>query len=113
MLILGLSPKDPYGSARVPDRSLWTVSSSVQVSALCRTGEAGQEGVVCAGYSNGASSRSIHWTVGVSGKPLKGVFGGGDFPSLIIEGEVIWWRLLQGGHGCVIVSSKEDGLVRD
>ena len=62
---------------------------------------------------NGALSRSVHWTVGVSCEPSKGVFGGGDFPSLIIEGEVIWWALLQGGHGCVIVSSKEDGLVGD
>ena len=64
-------------------------------------------------YLNRALSRSIYWTVGVSGKPSKGVFRGGDFPSLIIEGEVIWWGLLQGGHGCIIVSSKEDGLVRD
>ena len=70
-------------------------------------------GVVGAGYLNGASSGSIHRTVGVSGEPSKGVFGGGDFPSLIIEGEVIWWALLQGGHGCIIVSSKEDGLVGD
>ena len=62
---------------------------------------------------NGASSGSVHWTVGVFGEPLKGVFGGGDFPSLIIEGEVIWWALLRGGHGCIIISSKEDGLVRD
>ena len=62
---------------------------------------------------NGALSGSIHWTVGVSSEPSKGVFGGGDFPSLTIEGEVIWWALLQAGHGCVIVSSKEDGLVRD
>ena len=62
---------------------------------------------------NRASSGSVHWTVGVSGEPSKGVFGGGNFPSLIIEGEVIWWALLQGGHGCVIVSSKEDGLVED
>ena len=52
-------------------------------------------------------------TVGVSGKPSKGVFRGGNFPSLIIEGEVIRWALLQGGHGCVIVSSKEDGSVGD
>ena len=62
---------------------------------------------------NVASSRFIHWTVGVSGKPLKGISGGGNFPSLIIEGEVIWWGLLWGGHGCIIVSSKEDGLVGD
>ena len=27
--------------------------------------------------------------------------------------QVIWWALLQGGHSCIIVSSKEDGLVRD
>ena len=62
---------------------------------------------------NGALSGSIHWTVGVSGEPSKGVFRGGDFPSLIIEGEVVWWALLWGGHGCIIVSSKKDGLVRD
>ena len=66
-----------------------------------------------AGYLNKFSSGSIHWTVGVSGKPSKGVFGGGNFPSLIIIGEVIWWGLLQGGHGCIIVSSKEDGLVKN
>ena len=64
-------------------------------------------------YLNGALSRSIHWTVRVSGKPLKGIFGGGDFSSLIIEGEVIWWGLLQERHGCIIVSSKEDSLVGD
>ena len=64
-------------------------------------------------YLNGLLSRSIHWTVRVSGKPLKGVFRGGNFSSLIIEGEVIWWGLLQGGHGCIIVSSKKDGLVGD
>ena len=83
------------------------------MSALCRTGEASWGGVVGAGYLNWLSSRSIHWTVGISSKPSEDVFGGGDFPSLIIEGEVIWWGLLQGGHGCIIVSSKEDGLVRD
>ena len=60
-----------------------------------------------------AHDRSVHWTVRVSGKPSKGVFGGGNFPSLIIEGEVIWWALLREGHGCIIVSSKEDGLVGD
>ena len=64
-------------------------------------------------YLNGALSGSVHRTVRVSGEPSKGVFGGGDFPSLIIEGEVIGWALLQGGHGGVIVSSKEDGLVGD
>ena len=69
--------------------------------------------MACAGYLNGASSGSVYWTVGVSGELLKGVFGGGDFPSLIIEGEVIRWALLRGGHGCVIVSSKEDSLVGD
>ena len=62
---------------------------------------------------NGASSGSIYWTVGVSSKLSKGVFRGGNFPSLIIEGEVIWQGLLWGGHGCIIVSSKEDGLVGD
>ena len=62
-------------------------------------------------YLNRALSRSIYWTVGVSGEPSKGVFGGGNFPFLIIEEEVIWWELLQGGHGCIIVSSKEDGLI--
>ena len=80
---------------------------------LCRIGEAGQRGVVYAGYLNGALSGSIHWTVGVFGKPSKGVFGGGNFSSLIIEGEVIWWGLLWGEHGCIIVSSKKDGLVGD
>ena len=88
-----------------------TISSSVQALVLCGTGEAGQGGVAHAGYLNGASSGSIHWTVGVSGEPSKGVFGGGNFPSLIIEGEVIWWGLLWEGHSCVIVSSKEDSLV--
>ena len=83
------------------------------MSVLCRTGGAGQGGIAGTWYLNGALSRSIHWTVGVSGEPSKGVFGGGNFPSLIIEGEVIWWGLLQGGHGCVIVSSKEDSLVGD
>ena len=94
-------------------RSLWTVSPSVQTSAFHRTGGAGWGGISAAGYLNGASSGSVHWTVGVSSKPLKGVFGGGNFPFLIIEGEVIWWGLLQGEHGCVIISSKEDGLVGD
>lgn len=94
-------------------RSLRTVSPSFQSSALCGTGDTGGGGVACAGYLNGASSGSVHWTVGVSGEPSKGVFGGGDFPSLIIEGEVIGWALLRGGHGCIIVSSKEDGLVGD
>ena len=70
-------------------RSLQTVSSSVQALSLCRTGEAGWGGVAYAGYLNEASSGSIHWTVGVSSEPSKGVFGGGNFPSLIIEGEVI------------------------
>ena len=90
-----------------------TVSPSFQSSALGGTGDTGGGGVACAGYLNGASSGSVHWTVGVSGEPSKGVFGGGDFPSLIIEGEVIGWALLQGGHGCIIVSSKEDSLVGD
>ena len=92
-------------------RSLQTVLSSFQASALYRTGEAGQGGIAGAGYLNRALSRSIYRTVGVSSEPSKGVFGGGDFPSLVIEGEVIWWGLLWGGHGCVIVFSKEDGLV--
>ena len=83
------------------------------MSVLRRTGDAGWGGVAGARYLNRALSRSVHWTVGVSGKSLKGVFGGGDFPSLIIEGEVIWQGLLQGGHGCIIVSSKEDSLVGD
>ena len=94
-------------------RSLWTVSPSFQSSALCGTGDASGGGIAHAGYLNGASSGSVHWTVGISGEPSKGVFGGGDFPSLIIEGEVIGWTLLRGRHGCVIVSSKEDGLVGD
>ena len=94
-------------------RSLQTVSPSFQSSALCRTGDTGGGGVACARYLNGASFRSIHRTVGVSSEPSKGVFGEGDLPSLIIEGEVIGWALLRGGHGCVIVSSKEDGLVGD
>ena len=94
-------------------RSLQTVSSSVQTSALRRTGDAGQGGVAGTRYLNGALSGSVHWTVGVSGKPLKGVFGGGNFPSLIIEGKVIWQGLLQGEHGCIIISSKEDSLVGD
>ena len=71
-------------------KSLQTVSSSVQASALCRTGEAGWGGITGAGYLNRALSGSIHWTVGVSSEPSKGVFGGGNFPSLVIEGEVIW-----------------------
>ena len=90
-----------------------TVLSSFQASALYRTGKAGQGGIAGAGYLNGLLSRSIHWTVGISSKPLKGVFGGGNFPSLIIIGDVIWWGLLWGGHGCVIVFSKEDGLVEN
>ena len=90
-----------------------TVSPRLQTSAFHGTGGAGRGGIAGTWYLNRASSRSIHWTVGVSGEPLKGVFGGGDFPFLIIEGEVIWWALLWGGHGCIIVSSKEDGLVRD
>ena len=94
-------------------RSLQTVSPRLQASVFCRTGGAGRGGVAGTWYLNGASSGSIHWTVGVFGEPSKGVFGGGDFPSLIIEGEVIWWALLRGGHGCIIVSSKEDGLVGD
>ena len=94
-------------------RSLRTVSPSFQSSALCGTGDAGGGGVACAGYLNGASSGSVHWTVGVSSKPSKGVFRGGNFPSLIIEGKVIGWALLRGGHGCIIISSKEDGLVGD
>ena len=94
-------------------RSLQTVSPRLQALAFHGTGCAGRGGIAGAWYLNGASSRSIHWTVGVPGEPSKGVFGGGDFPSLIIEGEVIWWALLQGGHGCIIISSKEDGLVRD
>ena len=48
-------------------RSLQTASSSVQVSALCRTGEAGWGGISHAGYLNWALSRSIYWTVRVSG----------------------------------------------
>ena len=71
-------------------RSLRTVSSSVQMSALHRAGDAGRGGIACAGYLNRALSGSVYWTVGVSGKPSKGVFGGGNFLSLIIEGEVIW-----------------------
>ena len=94
-------------------RSLQTVSPSLQSLALCGAGDAGGGGIAGAWYLNRALSGSIHWTVGVSGEPSKGVFGGGNFPSLIIEGEVIWWALLRGGHGCVIISSKEDGLVRD
>ena len=94
-------------------RSLRTVSPSFQSSALCGTGDAGGGDVTRAGYLNGASSGSVHWTVGVSGEPSKGIFGGGDVPSLMIEGEVIRWALLQGGICCVIVSSKEDGLVGD
>ena len=94
-------------------RSLQTVSPRLQASAFCRTGCAGGGGVAGTGYLNGASSGSIHWTVGVSGEPSKGIFGGGNFPSLVIEGEVVWWALLWGGHGCIIISSKEDGLVRD
>ena len=94
-------------------RSLQTVSPRLQASAFRRTGGAGRGGIAGAGYLNGALSGSVHWTVGVSGEPSKGVFGGGDFPSLIIEGEVIWWALLWGGHGCIIVSSKEDSLVGD
>ena len=70
-------------------RSLQTISSSVQASVPCRTGEAGWGGIACARYLNGALFGSIHWTVGVSSEPSKGIFGGGDFPSLIIEGEVI------------------------
>ena len=78
-----------------------------------RTSGAGWGGIAGAGYLNRASSGSVHWTVGVSGEPLKGVFRGGNFPSLIIEGEVIGWALLRGGHGCIIISSKEDSLVGD
>ena len=94
-------------------KPLQTVSPSFQSLMLCGTGDTGGGGIAGAGYLNGASSRSIHRTVRVSGKPLKGVFGGGDFPSLIIEGEVIWWALLWGRHSCIIISSKEDGLVGD
>ena len=94
-------------------RFLWTVLFSFQASALCGTGEAGQRGVAGAGYLDMLSSRSIYWTVGVSSEPSKGIFGGGDFSFLIIIGEVVWWGLLQGEHGCIILSSKEDGLVRD
>ena len=94
-------------------RSLQTVSPRLQVSVFHRTGCAGWGGIAGTWYLNRALSRSVHWTVGVSSKPSKGVFGGGDFPSLIIEGEVIWWALLWGGYGCIIVSSKEDGLVGD
>ena len=94
-------------------RSLRTVSLSFQSSAFGGTGDTGGGGVAGAGYLNRASSRSVHWTVGVSGEPSKGVFRGGNFPSLIIEGEVIRWALLWGGHGCIIISSKEDGLVGD
>ena len=67
-------------------RSLWTISSSVQALPLYGTGEAGWGGIVHTGYLNGASSGSVHWTVGVSGEPLKGVFRGGDFPSLVTKG---------------------------
>ena len=42
---------------------------------------------------NRASSGSVHCTVGVSSEPSKGVFRGGNFLSLIIVGEVIWWGL--------------------
>ena len=94
-------------------RFLWTVSFSFQVSVLCRTGEAGQRGVAGAGYLDRLLSGSIHWTVGVSGEPSKGIFGGGNFPSLIIIGEVVWWELLWGGYGFIILSSKEDGVVGD
>ena len=94
-------------------RSLQTVSPRLQTLVFHRTCGAGWGGVAGTGYLNRALSGSVHWTVGVSGKPLKGVFGGGNFPSLIVEGEVIWQGLLLGGHGCIIVSSKEDGLVGD
>ena len=94
-------------------RSLQTVSLRLQTSAFHGTGGASRGGVSAAGYLNRALFGSVHWTVGVSGEPSKGVFGGGNFPSLIIEGEVIWWALLQEGHGCVIVSSKKDSLVGD
>ena len=94
-------------------KPLQTVSPSFQSLMLCGTGDTGGGGVAGTGYLNRASSGSVHRTVGVSGEPSKGVFGGGDFPSLIIEGEVIWWALLQGRHGCIIVFSKEDSLVGD
>ena len=94
-------------------RSLRTVSPRLQASAFCGTSGAGRGGVAGTWYLNRALSGSIHWTAGISGEPSKGVFGGGNFPSLIIEGEVIRWALLWGGHGCIIVSSKEDGLVGD
>ena len=94
-------------------RSLQTVSPRLQTLVFFRTGGTGRGGIAGAWYLNGALSGSIHWTVGVSSEPLKGVFGRGNFPSLIIEGEVIWWALLWGGHGCIIVSSKEDSLVRN
>ena len=71
-------------------RSLQTVSPRLQTSAFRRTGGAGRGGIAGTWYLNGASSGSVHWTIGVSGEPLKGVFRGGNFPSLIIEGEVIW-----------------------
>ena len=66
-----------------------TVSPRLQASAFCGTSGAGRGGVTGAWYLNGASSGSIHWTVGISSEPSKGVFRGGYFPSLIIEGEVI------------------------
>ena len=94
-------------------KSLQTVSPRLQTSAFRGTGGAGRGGIVGAWYLNRALSGSVHWTVGVSGEPSKGVFGGGNFPSLIIEGEVIGWALLRGGHGCIIISSKEDSLVGD
>ena len=70
-------------------RSLQAVSPRVQMSALHRTGDTGRGGIAGTGYLNRALSGSIHWTVGVSSKLLKSVFRGGNFPSLIIEGEVI------------------------
>ena len=79
-------------------RSLQTVSPRLQTSAFRGTSGAGGGGIAGAWYLNGALSGSVHWTVGVSSEPLKGVFRGGNFPSLIIEGEVIWWALLRGGH---------------
>ena len=65
-------------------RSLQTVSPRLQTLAFHGTGGTGRGGVAGAWYLNRALSQSIHWTVGVSGEPSKGVFRGGDFPSLII-----------------------------
>ena len=83
-----------FGDISISAMPVQTVSPSFQLLVLWGRGDAGGRG--CAGTRNcdRLLAQSIHWTVGVSGEPSKGVGGGGDLPSLVIMGEVVWWRLV-------------------